>query len=175
MSPLLRSPSSFSCAVPITVRRRRNSPPPWSKRAAPALVGLADFLVTKYANLFEKPRPVLGPQLKKVLEDLSWPSNLRDLDAAAKMIVLVGDERVSIAALRSAGKTDKSGDGAQVPLKETARAASRAAEREVIQKVLSRSGGNRKAAAQQLQISYKALLYKLKQFGLYQRSTRGNL
>jgi len=54
----------------------------------------------------------------------------------------------------------------KISLKETARAASRQAERELIQQVLTRFRWNRKRAAQELQISYKALLYKLKQMGL---------
>ena len=48
----------------------------------------------------------------------------------------------------------------------TAREAARVAEKELILKVLSRTHWNRKRAAQQLQISYKALLYKLRQMGL---------
>src|SRR5579883_1831560 len=51
-------------------------------------------------------------------------------------------------------------------LKEAAREASRHAERELILKVLSRTRWNRKRAAEELRISYKALLYKLKQIGL---------
>ena len=47
----------------------------------------------------------------------------------------------------------------------TARAASREAEKELILKVLTRTRWNRRRAAQELQISYKALLYKLKQIG----------
>ena len=50
-------------------------------------------------------------------------------------------------------------------LKEAARAASREAEKELILKVLNRTRWNRRRAAQELQISYKALLYKLKQIG----------
>jgi len=45
------------------------------------------------------------------------------------------------------------------------RAASREAEKELILKVLNRTRWNRRRAAQELQISYKALLYKLKQIG----------
>jgi len=51
-------------------------------------------------------------------------------------------------------------------LKAAARAASRHAERELISRALNRTHWNRKKAAQELQISYKALLYKLKQLGL---------
>jgi two-component system response regulator AtoC len=46
-----------------------------------------------------------------------------------------------------------------------ARAASRVAERELILRVLTRTRWNRRRAAQELQISYKALLYKMKQIG----------
>ena len=135
---------------------------------------LADFMAERYAAMFGRPRPALTPQLRRVLEESLWPGNIRELDAAMKMIVLVGDERVSIAALRSASKDEKGPFAGPIPLKEAARAASRAAEREVIQKVLSRSGGNRKLAASRLQISYKALLYKLKQFGLSTNANREN-
>jgi DNA-binding NtrC family response regulator len=51
-------------------------------------------------------------------------------------------------------------------LKAAARAASREAEREMILEALARTRWNRKRAAQELQISYKSLLYKLKQIGL---------
>jgi two-component system response regulator AtoC len=51
-------------------------------------------------------------------------------------------------------------------LKVASKAASREAERELILKALSRTRWNRKRAAQDLQISYKSLLYKLKQIGL---------
>ena len=50
-------------------------------------------------------------------------------------------------------------------MKDAARAASREAEREIILQVLTRTRWNRRRAAQELQISYKALLYKLKQIG----------
>ena len=46
-------------------------------------------------------------------------------------------------------------------MKQAARAASLQAERELILKVLARTRWNRKRAAQELQISYKALLYKI--------------
>jgi two-component system response regulator AtoC len=51
-------------------------------------------------------------------------------------------------------------------LKVAARAASRQAERELILKALEKTRWNRKRAASDLQISYKSLLYKIKQTGL---------
>jgi len=58
-------------------------------------------------------------------------------------------------------------------LKQAARDASRRAERELILDTLSRTHWNRKRAARELQISYKALLYKLKQIGIDDDNTLG--
>jgi DNA-binding NtrC family response regulator len=60
---------------------------------------------------------------------------------------------------------NRAGNGTNVSLKEAARAASREAEKELILKALTRTRWNRRRAAEELQISYKALLYKLKQIG----------
>jgi two-component system response regulator AtoC len=62
-------------------------------------------------------------------------------------------------------RVDRSGSSEKISLKDAARAASREAEREIILQVLARTRWNRRRAAQELQISYKALLYKLKQIG----------
>ncbi len=51
------------------------------------------------------------------------------------------------------------------PLKVAARKALRRTERELILDALTRTHWNRKKAAQELQISYKSLLYKIKQIG----------
>ena len=56
-------------------------------------------------------------------------------------------------------------------LKVAARAASRRTERELILKALERTHWNRKRAAQELQISYKSLLYKIKQIDVPGRSS----
>ena len=80
-----------------------------------------------------------------------------------KSIVTLGDEPQRLAEIElSLGKSEIQG----CSLKQAARAASRYAERALIPKVLGRTKWNRKRAAEELQISYKALLYKLKQIGL---------
>jgi DNA-binding NtrC family response regulator len=83
----------------------------------------------------------------------------------AKAIVVLGDEALAMGGLRALlAKADR-GNGDRISLKEAAKAASREAEKELILKVLTRTRWNRRRAAQELQISYKALLYKLKQIG----------
>jgi len=56
--------------------------------------------------------------------------------------------------------------GGTVSLKDIARTAAREAERELILRMLTRTRWNRKEAAEILGISYKALLYKIKENGL---------
>jgi DNA-binding NtrC family response regulator len=80
--------------------------------------------------------------------------------------VALGDEAVAMGGLRAMLlRADSGGNGSRVSLKQAARAASREAEKEIILRALTRTRWNRRRAAQELQISYKALLYKLKQMG----------
>jgi two-component system, NtrC family, response regulator AtoC len=63
--------------------------------------------------------------------------------------------------------------GRSASLKAAARAASKEAERELIMQALERTRWNRKRAAQELQISYKSLLYKIKQIGALNEEQQG--
>jgi two-component system response regulator AtoC len=129
---------------------------------------LADFFLAKYAGLLQRPKPILSPQAQRFFQEHTWPGNVRELEDTIKMMIALGDERLALAGLRSRSlEAPRNHTGAErVSLKEAGRAASRQAERELILRVLSRTRWNRKRAAQELQISYKALLYKLKQIGL---------
>ena len=62
-------------------------------------------------------------------------------------------------------KSPSARNGRRMSLKAASKAASHEAEKELILKVLTRTRWNRRRAAEELQISYKALLYKLKQIG----------
>jgi two-component system response regulator AtoC len=137
------------------------------------IVTLAENLVERFSTASTRPLAPMDAPMRKALEGHTWPGNIPELEVAAKVIALLG-ERESLAFIQNLHKAQQK-DAATIPLKEAARAASQAAEREVIQKVLFRNGGNRKRAALQLEISYKALLYKIKQFGLSRISDRGAL
>ena len=130
--------------------------------------GLAEHFLTKYAAQLGRRKPELTSRGMQVLLEHTWPGNIRELEHAMQKIAALGEERMALADLRGAW-TPQAGPGAELEntsLKAAARAASRQAERELILKVLSRHRWNRKRAAQELQISYKALLYKLKQIGV---------
>jgi two-component system response regulator AtoC len=132
------------------------------------LAGLAEYFLRKYAAQFERPQPSLSTQTLGRLHEHNWPGNIRELENSMKKLVVLGDERMAVADLGPAAEEAQlQGNGSSgISLKEAARAASRQAERELILKVLGRTRWNRKRAALELKISYKALLYKLKQIGL---------
>jgi two-component system, NtrC family, response regulator AtoC len=128
---------------------------------------LASYFLSKYAAQFGRPQPKLSGYVLAQFSEYDWPGNIRELENAVKKIVALGDERAAVTDLRARAAAQGNDGGAEIlSLKDAARAASRQAERELILKVLGRTRWNRKRAAQELQISYKALLYKLKQIGV---------
>jgi two-component system response regulator AtoC len=130
------------------------------------ILSLADDLLTQYSKQFDRPKPVLREEIVGFLMDHTWPDNLSELQTAIKTFVAIGDQSISLAALKAAAPAMKSnGHRGTLSLKEATRAASTQIERQLISEVLTSTGGNRKRAADRLGISYKALLYKLKQIG----------
>jgi len=135
---------------------------------------LVEFFLTKHAAQFGRERLELSSGAMDKLINHSWPGNIRELENVIKKIVALGDERFAIAEI---GPKPAEASRSQAPgetgssLKVAAKAASRMAERELILKALARTRWNRKRAAQELQISYKSLLYKLKQIGVEEAET----
>ncbi len=108
--------------------------------------------------------PAVGEEEIAILQSYDWPGNVRELENLAKRIAALGTLGPTLAEIRlsrtHAAEPLRPG---RTSLKAVAREASRLAERELILKALERTHWNRKQAAKQLQISYKALLYKIKQ------------
>lgn len=133
------------------------------------LCQLADEFLEKFANQFSRPKPPMNAALTRFILTHPWSGNLDELEDAMRTVVAVGNVQVAISALRSShtnGNGREKRNGAEpVSLKQAARAASQRAERELILKVLSKTNWNRKRAAEELRISYKALLYKLREIG----------
>ncbi len=130
------------------------------------ILSIADDLLAQYSKQFDRPKPVLREEIIGYLMEHTWPENLSELQTAIKTLVAIGDQSISLAALKAAASSAKSNGNRKLPsLKEATRAASTQIERQLISEVLIATGGNRKKAADELGISYKALLYKLKQVG----------
>jgi len=126
---------------------------------------LVGFYLARYAANWGRRLPQLSAEAERRLQDYAWPGNLRELQDVAKAIVVLGDEAMVLGGLRGLSVLSGGRVAARVSLKEASKAASREAEKELILKALNKTRWNRRRAAQELQISYKALLYKLKQIG----------
>jgi DNA-binding NtrC family response regulator len=132
---------------------------------------LSQHFMRKVAVKYEcKPLPI-SRALMQALTSHSWPGNLRELENTIKRYLVLADERAIIDELTPPqspgpipiGGEDASGNGG---LKHLVRNLKGGAEAAVIAQKLEGTGWNRKAAASDLQISYKALLYKIKQYNL---------
>ena len=98
-----------------------------------------------------------------------WPGNVRELENCIARYVILGTEEVFQASeLRKSLSTfnyEATEDG-KIPLKRIAQQVSRRMEHDVILKVLQANHWNRRKTAEILKISYRALLYKVRQAGL---------
>jgi two-component system response regulator AtoC len=118
----------------------------------------------------------LSNEMMAVLKKYHWPGNIRELENLVKRYVILGNEEVISADLTPRDpdffSTDIPLDG-HLNLKKMTRQAVRELERKVILKVLQNHHWNRKQAARTLGISYRALLYKIRDAGLpSNRATR---
>ncbi len=158
--------------------------PPLRERREEIPVLIENFLRrfnTQYGRSVEIP-----PDTIRIFMEYHWPGNIRELENAVKRMVVLGSARPVhqeiVANLQRAGVRPSPGSAAvaitptanpeqAISLKEIARQAARDAERVAIKEVLDRVHWNRAKAARLLQISYKALLYKIVQCGLVSQDT----
>jgi DNA-binding NtrC family response regulator len=126
---------------------------------------LRDLFLSAAAHDFGRDVPRLTSGTQNFFLEYHWPGNIRELKEATRAIVALGDEALAMGGLRSLLRRPDPSNGEKISLKDASRAASREAERELILQVLTRTRWNRRRAAEELKISYKALLYKLKQIG----------
>jgi two-component system, NtrC family, response regulator AtoC len=136
---------------------------------------MANYFMRKGAKKYDLQPVALSQALLDALSQYSWPGNLRELENVINRYLILQDEKAVIAELSQANgagiPSEKLSDHAQAGgLKKLVRGLKGEAESSVIAGVLEETGWNRKAAANDLQISYKALLYKIKQYDLNPKS-----
>ncbi|MDH3258611.1 MAG: sigma-54 dependent transcriptional regulator [Deltaproteobacteria bacterium] len=112
--------------------------------------------------LMESDIQVIQEIVRKKEEEILSVKELKDVSHRDRDYDLGGDRGLH----EIIERIDTSAD--EIPLKEIAKIAAKQAERKVIQKVLNDVRWNRRKAAKILQISYKALLYKMKDCGIVQ-------
>jgi two-component system, NtrC family, response regulator AtoC len=144
--------------------------PPLRERATEIPL-LANYFVERYAKLYRRDGFTVPQSVLDRLMRHRYPGNVRELENLIKRMIVLDDPfltRIPLPDPEVEGATSPAIAAAvQEPsLKEIARRASQAAEREAIAKTLEQNGWNRVRAARALRISYRALLYKIKQAGL---------
>jgi two-component system response regulator AtoC len=130
---------------------------------------LADYLRVQFNRRFERDAAPLSSETLYLLRQRDWPGNIRELENCIARYVVLGSEesfyadRIERSPLHVNYQPSPDGN---IPLKHIAQQATRRMERDVILKVLQANHWNRRKAAEILKISYRALLYKVRQAGL---------
>jgi len=144
--------------------------PPLRNRTE-GIPSLATHFMNKMAAKYGREPLPISPALMQALTSYAWPGNVRELENTMRRYLVLADEQAIINELlpqsSSGSPAGNEGDSAaDGGLKHLVRALKGGAEHAAIAQALERTGWNRKAAAGNLQISYKALLYKIKQYNL---------
>jgi two-component system response regulator AtoC len=138
--------------------------------------GLVEYFVQRYTRVFNVPEHELSPEVTQAFMTYHWPGNIRELENFIKRMIVLQDwtlARTLVAppvmpAIATPPEPFAATKG--LSLKEISRRAVLEAEREVIRRALEQCRWNRVKTAKMLRISYRALLYKIKDMGLKQDS-----
>jgi two-component system response regulator FlrC len=137
--------------------------PPLRQRAG-VIPLLADFFCRRYSRAFGKAGVSCSPGALEKLSEQPWPGNVRELENAIQRAVALACGRVvEPEDLLATALAEPQG---AAPLAGTT---VREMERQLIQKTLENTGGNRTHAARMLGISLRTLRNKLNEFGLQDR------
>ena len=139
--------------------------PSLRQRAADIPLLIAHYLKL-YSASYGQQVPTLSRSLMKVLERYHWPGNVRELENLMKRYVVFGNESSIVSALRNPENSSICPlDGAidiHTPLRIQTKRVMKTMERRIIMNVLQANRWNRRKTARSLDISYRALLYKIK-------------
>jgi two-component system response regulator AtoC len=161
--------NAFSVRVPALRERREE---------IPHLI--REMLKRSAVTLNREPLEV-SPQLVELAQEYSWPGNLRELRNFITRLLVLRDEKTAASDLaaklrgRSSSAPATPADVPPVPapnMRAVVRGVKDQAEMRLIGDALRATSWNRRRAAANLQISYRALLYKIQQYGLAQDSGR---
>jgi len=163
---------------------------PALRERLPELPRLAEDVLRRCSDELGRPLAPLPASLLEAFLGYSWPGNVRELENMLKRWIVLQsessildylsrqtqklEEREGTARANASGRGPKgslgrflAGECESVSLRVVAKEAATRAERRAIERVLAHTCWNRRRAAELLQVSYKALLYKMKDAGLH--------
>jgi two-component system, NtrC family, response regulator AtoC len=133
---------------------------------------VAEYFRAQFEKKFAKQSEPLSAEILQYLQNLDWPGNIRELSNVIARHVLLGTEakifQEPMVKQPDAARGESSGVGA-VPLKQIAKEAVRGRERSFILEALQANQWNRRKTAEALKISYRALIYKIRDAGMIPR------
>jgi two-component system, NtrC family, response regulator AtoC len=145
---------------------------------------LLEHFVAQQAKQWNVEPIVVSPALREACKRYSWPGNVRELENFTKRLLVLRDEQSAIAELTASTSmhslpvaplksmiftpagVQSATNQSVANLKSVGRSAMGEAEAIAISQALAHTQWNRKRAAGLLNISYRALLYKIKQYNL---------
>ncbi len=134
---------------------------------------LLNHAAREWGRRYGRPAPELSAEMLDACLNYRWPGNVRELENFVRRYLIVGNEEQMLTQLRSTGNPNGNGQprhrlpGSDVgDLKSMMRNMKQEAEKEVILRALEMTGGNRKEAAAILNISLRAVFYKIRQYGI---------
>ncbi len=136
---------------------------------------LVDYFLGVYNRSFNRRVRPFSSSILNMLERYHWPGNIRELENMMKRYVILEAEEAIGSELLQREQNPFHGElitESNVSLKRITRQAVRDLERKIILKTLQDHNWNRKQAARVLEISYRALLYKIRDAGLVSYRTR---
>jgi two-component system, NtrC family, response regulator AtoC len=123
---------------------------------------LVEYFLRNYSQQFGRnPRP-LSIKTMMTLQRYHWPGNIRELENLVKSyVILDSEDAIRVDLVHSANPANGNGTNEDAT---SLKAAVRALESRIILRTLEKHHWNRRLAARALKISYRSLMYRLKQF-----------
>ncbi|HZQ91906.1 MAG TPA: sigma-54 dependent transcriptional regulator [Terriglobales bacterium] len=138
---------------------------------------LANYFLDVYSKKYDRPAAPLSRDLLARLRNYSWPGNIRELENLIKRYVILGSEDALTAEFTASSSESTAAPAAvngNISLKALTRNAVRELETKIIIDALEANRWNRRRTARTLNISYRALLYKLKQANALKNTPAAN-
>jgi two-component system, NtrC family, response regulator AtoC len=133
---------------------------------------LVEYLRAQFNLRFKHDAPAVSREALQLLQQRDWPGNIRELENCVARYVILGSEEAfhsdqdSFPTKKDVHISYELNEDGNIPLKRIAQQVTRRMEHDVILKVLQANHWNRRRTAEILKISYRALLYKVRQAGL---------